>query len=448
MFDKQVCKLVSLLVVLGCGGESRFEIPTAPGATPEETAVPPEPAAAGTVSGLAPGNWAAGKLAAGKWAGENWAANANWQATVQRRIADSRYAIRKAKDERFETVSATQGFRASFDARGAELSGPGRSDVGGHLHRVHVGGAAIARDADTTPLADASLELGACRADGASDVAGKCLQRLEGRRGPVTELWENRPDGLEHSFVVHEPVMGTGHLAVWVNVENAEVTLDPDGTAARINDVGSGLALSYSGLKAWDADGVVLPARMQARSGGLALVVDDTNAAYPVMINPVLTTGNTWTAESNQESSQFGHSVAGAGDVNGDGFADVIVGALFYDNGQTDEGRAFVYLGSAIGPGDDRRLDRGEQPGGRVLRLRGRDRRRRQRRRLRRRHRRRQYCSTTGKPTRAAPSSTTAAPRARDDRRAWTAEGNQANARVRAIRSRPPATSTATASPT
>ena len=38
-----------------------------------------------------------------------------------------------------------------------------------------------------------------------------------------------------------------------------------------------------------------------------------------------------------------------AGDVNGDGYADVIVGAPGYDNGQTDEGRAFVFLGSAAG---------------------------------------------------------------------------------------------------
>ena len=38
-----------------------------------------------------------------------------------------------------------------------------------------------------------------------------------------------------------------------------------------------------------------------------------------------------------------------AGDVNGDGYADVIVGAHGYDNGQTDEGRAFVYHGSASG---------------------------------------------------------------------------------------------------
>jgi FG-GAP repeat len=41
--------------------------------------------------------------------------------------------------------------------------------------------------------------------------------------------------------------------------------------------------------------------------------------------------------------------VASAGDVNGDGFDDVMVGASRYDHGQTDEGAAFVYNGSAVG---------------------------------------------------------------------------------------------------
>jgi hypothetical protein len=62
-----------------------------------------------------------------------------------------------------------------------------------------------------------------------------------------------------------------------------------------------------------------------------------------------LSTTPDWTAESDQDGARFGTSVGTTGDVNGDGYADVIVGAIYYDNGQTDEGRAFVYHGSAAG---------------------------------------------------------------------------------------------------
>jgi hypothetical protein len=62
-----------------------------------------------------------------------------------------------------------------------------------------------------------------------------------------------------------------------------------------------------------------------------------------------LSASASWTAESDQASSFFGNSVSAAGDVNGDGYSDVIVGAYLYDNGQTDEGSAFVYHGSSSG---------------------------------------------------------------------------------------------------
>ncbi|MBN2677470.1 MAG: FG-GAP repeat protein, partial [Anaerolineaceae bacterium] len=53
-----------------------------------------------------------------------------------------------------------------------------------------------------------------------------------------------------------------------------------------------------------------------------------------------------WNAEGDQENAWFGYSVGTAGDVNGDSFSDVIVGACYYDNGQENEGRAFVYYGN------------------------------------------------------------------------------------------------------
>jgi hypothetical protein len=56
-----------------------------------------------------------------------------------------------------------------------------------------------------------------------------------------------------------------------------------------------------------------------------------------------------WVFEGNQSPAEFGSSVAAAGDVNGDGYADVLVGAPGYANGQWQEGRAFLFLGSSSG---------------------------------------------------------------------------------------------------
>ena len=58
-----------------------------------------------------------------------------------------------------------------------------------------------------------------------------------------------------------------------------------------------------------------------------------------------------WIAEGDQAGSSFGYAVGAAGDVNGDGYDDVIVGAFFYDGGEADEGRAYVYYGSSAGLG-------------------------------------------------------------------------------------------------
>ena len=48
-----------------------------------------------------------------------------------------------------------------------------------------------------------------------------------------------------------------------------------------------------------------------------------------------------------QANQNLGSALGAAGDVNNDGYADVIAGSAGADDGQTDEGRAHLYLGSA-----------------------------------------------------------------------------------------------------
>src|SRR5699024_5432280 len=55
---------------------------------------------------------------------------------------------------------------------------------------------------------------------------------------------------------------------------------------------------------------------------------------------------------SDQTGAQLGNSVAGAGDTNGDGFDDVVVGAYAFDSCQTDEGAAFIFFGGPSGVGN------------------------------------------------------------------------------------------------
>ncbi len=265
--------------------------------------------------------------------------SSEWQTTVARRIAASSFAIER-QGERFEARNAQHGFRAAFDARGVRLEPKAEGSS-----RLRIGGSALGRGQNRTALEPASLKLGACRSDGALDAMGKCLQRLEGTRGKLTELWENREDGLEHSFIVHERTTGEGELSVWVAVENAKVTVDAGGTSARIADFGTGQSYRYAGLRAWDANGVALSARMQAQPGGLSLMVDDANAAYPITIDPVLAMPS-WATQGSTPCSNYGISVSGAGDVNGDGFDDVIVGSTEIAG---TLGSAYLYYGSVSG---------------------------------------------------------------------------------------------------
>jgi len=56
-----------------------------------------------------------------------------------------------------------------------------------------------------------------------------------------------------------------------------------------------------------------------------------------------------WTRIGLEGDGEFGSSVSAAGDVNGDGYADVLIGSARYTEGQSNEGAAFLFLGSESG---------------------------------------------------------------------------------------------------
>jgi hypothetical protein len=87
---------------------------------------------------------------------------------------------------------------------------------------------------------------------------------------------------------------------------------------------------------------------MQLRDNGqaLALVVDDARATYPVIIDPLISTPTIITEPGSKKRTRFGRSLAGAGDVDGDGYADLLIAA---SDTPGYKGRVYLYQGSSGG---------------------------------------------------------------------------------------------------
>ena len=179
--------------------------------------------------------------------------------------------------------------------------------------------------------------------------AGK---RVEIRRPGVVEWYENTAKGLEQGFTLEHPAKGTGALVLDIAVDRAKALLRGDYIEMQ---TASGRRLRYSKLVVIDANGTKLASRMETPSPGhLHLVVDDAKAVYPIVIDPLLTAIEDafWRLTDLVRifrSPAFGISVDSAGDVNADGFDDVVVGAWGWDGGEVTEGAAFVFLGSPSG---------------------------------------------------------------------------------------------------
>ena len=173
--------------------------------------------------------------------------------------------------------------------------------------------------------------------------------------GHFSEEFVNNEDGVRQNFMIESAPAGMKWLAVKLAVSGATV-LDKGKNELRFKteaiNGASPEELVYNGLKCWDANGQILDATLAYQNGQIEITADVEHATFPVMIDPLMSGGPAVAdkrLEIHQSSAWLGYSVSSAGDVNGDGYSDVIIGAPKYDNGQTDEGAAFVFPGTAGG---------------------------------------------------------------------------------------------------
>jgi hypothetical protein len=159
---------------------------------------------------------------------------------------------------------------------------------------------------------------------------------------PAIEVeYLNSTEGMRQNFLVHDAFILSQGLVIATDVEGVRMIVDRDGTKVSFFD-GDRELLRYGDLNVWDANGTLLDALfVDLGDDRFSIVVDDVEAVYPILIDP-LATSPYFGVNGPQGGAQFGFSVAMAM-TKQTTMADLIVGAPFYDNGQADEGRVFVY---------------------------------------------------------------------------------------------------------
>jgi hypothetical protein len=147
--------------------------------------------------------------------------------------------------------------------------------------------------------------------------------RVEYRRGALTEWYVNGPLGLEQGFTLErapgERTEG-GPLTLALTLSgDLKASIEPDGNGLRLSRADGTAALRYRGLSAQDATGRELTAWLEVQEAELLLRVDDTDAQYPVVVDPFVEQAKL-TASDGAAGDFFGLSVAVDGDT-------VVVGA-------------------------------------------------------------------------------------------------------------------------
>ena len=261
---------------------------------------------------------------------------------IQHNLAEREYHISyDSLKQALQSPNRNQGLRAYY--KPGQLTIVNRKDSAGHNFRLDLVNEGIYADGRKLYYPQMSAQ---------TDQENN---KLRIRHNGFIEEYINDTSGVRQNFIIQAAPAGTRNLQVRLDVKGGQVanagknalTLSPQAASGNADQ------LFYQDLKCWDANQIPLSAHLAYTNGRIQIDVDVENAAYPVTIDPLIVNGNPANAdallEANKAGAQMGYNVSSAGDINADGFSDVLVGAPLYDNGQVKEGAVFVYYGAATG---------------------------------------------------------------------------------------------------
>ncbi len=274
---------------------------------------------------------------------KNSAITADWQQKVEQQITKDAYSFHDACFNTFNTTNSKQSFACTISSTGYQVTHlqtqqPDNWTVSFHLNQINNKSFAL----QSQSLYESNLLV------------------LHYKDADVR--YTNTIAGLRQDFILHKkPDNGPINLSVSIQSNlspyvrgNGQLVLKGSDSKDRV---------VYDDLHVWDATNRALPASFALQGNELTISVDDKDAVYPVTIDP-LTRQPEWNTSASGvlngllsgqiNASLYGYTVAYVGDVNGDTYGDVAVGApgltsLLGTGTAAQVGAVYIFPGTATG---------------------------------------------------------------------------------------------------